>query len=56
MKAVILEQACNKCRGNEATPCAELEKEEKVQLLKVIFWCYATVRVPDYTIAAPCIS
>ena len=23
------------CRGNEAKPCAELEKEEKVQLLKV---------------------
>ena len=60
MTAVILEQACKKCRGNEATPCAELEKEEKVQLLKVIVDSlkpyYATVCVPGYAVATPCIS
>ena len=38
MTVVKLKQARHKCRGNEATPCAELGKEEKVQLLKVIHW------------------
>ena len=31
----MLEIASDNCRGSEATPCTELEKEEKVQLLKV---------------------
>ena len=54
----IPEQVYDNCRGNEAKPCAELEKEEKVQLLKVdsLNMCYAMLCYAMLCYAMPCSS